>query len=153
MGPTARIISIGSKFGFWMLLLLSVASTGCYQATPNFVPTKEIAQMALSRALETWREGGAAGEIADSKPVIFVTDSNRKEAQKLIDFRILGETPGLSGRTYAVELELAYPSERLKAEYIVVGIDPLWIFRREDYELLMHWDHHMSEKYKSDNKK
>jgi len=153
MASPARIFSIGSKFGSWMLLLLSISSNGCYQATPNFVPTKEIAQMALSRALKTWREGGPAGEIVDSKPMIFVTDSNRKEAQKLIDFRILGETPGLSGRTYAVELELAYPSERLKAEYIVVGIDPLWIFRREDYELLMHWDHHMSEKYKTENKK
>ena len=136
-----------------MLLLLSLTSNGCYRATPNFVPTKELANTALSRALETWRQGGAVGEIAGSKPMIFVTDSNRKESQKLINFRILGETPGLSGRTYAVELELAHPSERLKAEYIVVGIDPLWIFRREDYELLMHWDHHMSEKYKTDNTK
>ena len=153
MASPARIFSIGSKFGSWILLLLSISSNGCYQATPNFVPTKEIAHMALSRALKTWRVGGPAGEIVDSKPMIFVTDSSRKEAQKLIDFRILGETPGLSGRTYAVELELAYPSERLKAEYIVVGIDPMWIFRREDYELLMHWDHHMSEKYKTENKK
>ena len=134
-------------------MLLIATSNGCYRATPNFVPAKELANTALSRALEAWRQGGTAGEIVGSKPMIFVTDSNRKESQKLINFRILGETPGLSGRTYAVELELAHPSERLKAEYIVVGIDPLWIFRREDYELLMHWDHHMSEKYKTDNTK
>jgi hypothetical protein len=134
-------------------MVCGLASTGCYRSTPNFVPSKDIAQTALTRALETWREGGVAGEIADSKPMIFVTDSNRKEAQRLVDFKILGETPGLSGRTYAVELELASPAERLKAEYIVVGIDPLWVFRREDYELLMHWDHHMSEKYNSDKKK
>jgi hypothetical protein len=153
MSSTERFHTIGSKFGSWTILLIGIMFTGCYQATPNFVPTQEIAQLSLSRALETWRDGGAAGEIAGSKPMIFVTDSNRKETQRLIAFRILGETPGLSGRTYAVELEVANPSERLKAEYIVVGIDPLWVFRREDYELLMHWDHHMSEKYESEKKK
>ena len=136
-----------------LLILLCATSCGCRGRNPNFVPTKEDARFALSCSLQAWREGKQVGEIAYSKPTIFVSDSNRKVGQKLIDFRILGETPGLSGRTYAVELELDFPSERKKAEYIVVGIDPLWVFRREDYELLMHWDHHMSQKFKQDNQK
>jgi hypothetical protein len=31
----------------------------------------------------------------------------------------------------------------LKVRYIVLGIDPLFVFRQEDFDLLMHWDHHM----------
>ncbi len=93
--------------------------------------------------MEAWQAGQSAGEIAGSKPAIHVTDNHRNRARELKEFKILGETPGRAGRTYAVELILGYPDEKTKTEYIVVGIDPLWVFRREDYELLMHWDHRM----------
>ena len=108
-----------------------------------FKPGTELAKTALIRALKDWQAGKPAGEIAGSKPLIHVTDTNRKPKQALDRFIILGETPGRSGRTYAVELSLKHPDEHLKTEYIVVGIDPLWVFRREDFELLMHWDHRM----------
>jgi hypothetical protein len=26
---------------------------------------------------------------------------------------------------------------------VVIGIDPLWVFRHEDYDLLLHWEHPM----------
>ena len=67
----------------------------------------------------------------------------RKPGQRLDQFKILGETPGQSGRTIAVKLELANPTENVKTEYIVVGIDPLWVFRREDFEMFIHWEHDM----------
>ena len=135
------------------MFIFIATSGGCHDRTQDFVPPSQTAQSALTRALETWQAGGTAGDVAGSKPAIYVTDTNRKAAQKLVQFRILGETHGLSGRTYAVDLQFESPPEHLKVEYIVVGIDPIWVFRREDYELLMHWDHHMSEKYQQDNKK
>ena len=131
---------------FWAIAIIGVASVlvcGCHDRTDDFMPRTELAEMALVRALEDWKSGKPAGEIPGSKPLIHVTDSNRNPNQTLDEFKILGETHGRSGRTYAVELSLKHPDEHLKTEYIVIGIDPLWVFRREDFELLMHWDHRM----------
>ncbi len=129
----------------WAACFALVASAGCGERLRNFVPEPDVAESALVRGLDLWREQGIAGEVPGTSPKVFVTDEGRVPSQKLIAYRILGETPGKSGRTYIVELELDEPSERLKTEYIIVGIDPIWVFRRDDYELFMHWDHHMPE--------
>ncbi len=131
--------------------IVSVSVVGCHDRAADFKPSNELGKNALSRALEEWRAGKPAGEIAGTKPVIHITDNNRNPKQSLEEFKILGETPGQSGRTYAVELSLKHPDEQIKTEYIVVGIDPLWVFRREDFELLMHWDHRMPKPSKETN--
>ena len=133
------VLSIAVLLGLSGLLYVR----GCRGEAKNFVPTSEVAQSAVKQALEAWQAGAVAGEIAGTKPAIVVTDVKRKPSQVLEHFKILGETPGRAGRTFAVQLQFSKPNESLKTEYIVVGIDPLWVFRREDYELLMHWDHHM----------
>ena len=114
---------------------------GCQGEVKNFVPKYEVAHSAVKQALDAWQAGAAAGEIAGTKPSIVVTDVKRKPSQVLEEFEILGETPGRAGRTFAVRLHLSKPIESIKTEYIVVGIDPLWVFRREDYELFLHWSH------------
>ncbi len=134
-----------------LICIVSISVYGCHDRTADFKPSNDLAEIALSRALEEWKAGKLAGEIAGTKPVIHVTDNNRNPKQSLEEFKILGETPGRSGRTYAVELSLKHPDEQIKTEYIVVGIDPLWVFRREDFELLMHWDHRMSKPAKETN--
>ena len=135
-----------ARFDFWAILLfgfVSVLVSGCHDRADDFKPTTQLAENALVRALEDWKSGNPAGKIAGSEPAIHVTDTNRTPKQALDKFKILGEKPGQSGRTFVVELSLKHPNEQLKTEYIVVGIDPLWVFRREDFELLMHWDHYM----------
>ena len=125
--------------------LATLAVLGCRDRTADFTPSPSIAESALRRTLEAWQAGHTGGEIAGSKPLIHVTDAERKPSQSLTNFKILGQTQMRSGRTYAVELALENPKETIKTEYVIVGIDPLWVFRREDYELLMHWDHRMPE--------
>ena len=135
-----------SLIEYWAIAIIGVAGVfvcGCHDRADDFKPRTELAEIALVRALEAWKSGKTAGEIAGTKPLIHVTDSNRNPMQALEKFKILGETPGRSGRTYAVELSLKHPDEDLKTEYVIVGVDPLWVFRREDFELLMHWDHRM----------
>jgi hypothetical protein len=129
----------------WAIVLgvVCVLVCGCRNRADDFKPAKELAENALLRALEDWKSGKPAGEIVGTKPLVHVTDTNRNPKQTLDQFKILGEKPGRSGRTFAVELSLKHPDQRLKTEYIVVGMDPLWVFRREDFELLMHWDHRM----------
>ncbi len=116
---------------------------GCADKTRSYTPSLSTAEQALKQGLEAWQAGQPAGEIAGSQPLIQVVDVGRKPGQTLSGYRILGETRGPSGRTFAVVLKLANPEEELKTQYIVVGIDPLWVFRQSDYELLSHWDHHM----------
>jgi len=116
---------------------------GCGDRTPNYTPSASVAEAAVRRALDAWQAGEAAGELPHTQPVIHVVDVGRKPGQTLAGYRLLGETRGPSGRTFAVTLNLVNPLEDLKTQYIVVGIDPLWVFRQEDYELLSHWDHHM----------
>ena len=131
-------------FALWLTIGgFSFGLTGCGDRIARFTPKPAIAQSALEKALEAWHVGMPAGEIADGSPAIFVTDNGRKAGQTLIRYEILGETASSAGRSFAVRLFLEKPNEQLKTEYLVVGIDPLWIFRREDYELLMHWDHRM----------
>jgi hypothetical protein len=123
--------------------ILVTAQCGCRPKVADYTPSPATAEDAVRRALDAWMAGQPAGEIPDSKPVIHVTDAGRNPGQTLESYKILGESHSSSGRTFVVNLQLANPSEALKTEYIVVGIDPLWVFRKDDYELLMHWDHHM----------
>lgn len=113
--------------------------------TRNYIPAAAVSEDAIRRTLETWKAGLPTGPIPETKPVIHVTDTGRKPGQILEAYTILGESRGTAGRSYAVTLNLANPAEVVKTKYLVVGIDPLWVFRQEDYELLMHWDHHMPE--------
>ena len=42
-----------------------------------------------------------------------------------------------------MKLKLSNPTAEKRERYVIVGIDPLWIFRQEDYDLLLHWEHQM----------
>ena len=46
-------------------------------------------------------------------------------------------------RAFAVRLSLENPPEVQVVRYLVVGNDPLWVFRQEDYEMISHWEHPM----------
>ena len=133
------------KFVVGAVVLLALTGLftvrGCQATAKNFVPPSEEAQAAVKQALEAWQAGAMSGEIAGTKPQVFVVDMSRKPNRRLERFEILGETPGRAGRMFAVQLQLTKPMESVKAEFVVVGIDPLWVFRREDYELFLHWDH------------
>jgi hypothetical protein len=122
---------------------LAACALGCENGTRSFTPSADSAESAVRSALEAWHAGRPVGEVPKTKPVVQVVDAGRKPGQTLTGYQILGEARGPSGRTFAVTLRLANPDEELKAQYIVIGIDPLWVFRQEDYELLAHWDHHM----------
>lgn len=126
-----------------LMLLFLLGIAGCGQTAKNYTPSVSVAEAALHKGLDAWVAGKPPGEIPEMSPAVHVIDAGRKPNQTLTSYRILGETRGPSGRTFAVVLTLANPDEELKAQYIVVGIDPLWVFRQEDYELLSHWDHHM----------
>jgi hypothetical protein len=135
--------TMSQRFACLWFAALMLVGAGCSDKTPNYTPSVADAESALKQGLDAWKAGLPSGEVAGTTPLVFVTDNGRKPDQVLADYRILGEAKGPSGRTFVVVLNLQNPDEELKTQYIVVGIDPLWVFRQEDYELLTHWDHLM----------
>jgi hypothetical protein len=64
-----------------------------------------------------------------------------------VGFEVLGPIDLGVGRGFTVRLDLAPEQEGQPAEqvvrYVVFGVDPLWVFRLEDYERISHWEHAM----------
>jgi hypothetical protein len=110
--------------------------------TSQFVPSVSQAEGALRDVFESWKKDVPPGIIPGTSPAVHVTDTYRKPGEKLVDYRILGEVP--SERKRCIAVELRYEPERAeRVRFLVVGIDPLWVFREEDGQNLAHWEHNM----------
>jgi hypothetical protein len=127
--------------GYLIAATTALLSAGCSPDASRYTPTPTVAQEALRAALEEWQKGQPAGPVTTYKVPIQVADSLRRPGQKLKSFDILGEVSQDGGRMFQVRLKFAEPEAEEKVQFIVVGIDPLWIFRREDYDMVTHWEH------------
>jgi hypothetical protein len=129
-------------------LTLSACTAGCTSRPGNaerYVPEPAIARAAVEAALNEWQLGRPPGEIKGLSPAVQVVDTHRKAGQQLEKFEILGEVGGDAGRCISVRVALADPHEELRIRFIVIGINPLWVFRDEDFTMLTHWDHPMTD--------
>jgi hypothetical protein len=119
--------------------------SGC-EATPApipIVPDEAKGRQAIEALMATWKEGHPTGSVEPTSPRIQVVDTHRKPGQRLVGFEILSQSADSRVRTFSVRLVLIKPEERPIVRFLVVGIDPILVFRQEDYELLMHWEHQM----------
>ncbi len=67
-------------------------------------------------------------------------DQQRRPGQRLRAFSVLGDSESESGRRFLVRLSLADPDESILAAYYVFGQDPVWVYRSEDLDMIMHWE-------------
>lgn len=135
------------RFGFFYLAVavFGLLFTGCgSQRNEDFIPSEEQARTTLEIALKAWAEGDANHLVAGAKPAIMVSDGHRTPGRTLKKYEILGSVPGEAPRCIAVRMTLENPSAEIRERYVVVGIDPIWIIRYEDYEMLTHWSHPMT---------
>ena len=58
---------------------------------------------------------------------------------------LIGEVSTDAARGFAARLTLEKPDEEPVVRFLAIGIDPLWVFRQEDYELFSHWMHPMDQ--------
>jgi hypothetical protein len=128
----------------WCRLCLAalglLAGAGCAgRGLPTrFVPTAAKAERALAAALDAWKEGQEPRSVDGAK--VHVADTHRKPGQRLQRYVILGEVPGDGPRCFAVRLSLESPQEEARVRYVVFGLDPLWVYRHEDFLMLAHWE-------------
>jgi hypothetical protein len=123
-----------------LLLLACGAGCGAPRGYERYVPPSDAARRALQAALDAWRDGGGPEALAARSPGVVVVDNQRRPGQALRGYEVLGELPGDGPRRFAVRLRLDDPPAEEKARFLVVGVDPLWVFRQEDYDMLAHWE-------------
>jgi hypothetical protein len=128
----------------WLLALV-----GCWGCGPRgyerYVPAEEAARQALEASLQAWQAGQPPGRVDGPGVTVRVVDRHRRAGQRLTGYTVLGETAGDGPRCLAVRLRFEDPPEEQKARFVVLGIDPLWVYRYEDYQALAHWECRMDD--------
>ena len=129
-------------------VILSATPLACdsrrTETPPAFLPTWTEARQALDWALATWRDSANPPRQINSSSVQFI-DQQRQPGERLSTYEILARTEVENARQFTVRLTLADdPTPRL-VRYIVIGREPIWVFRLEDYDLISHWEHKMDE--------
>jgi hypothetical protein len=127
--------------------LLAVAVLGCERTPPDesrrYVPEAAPARAALAAVLEGWKAGRVGEKLSAGGRGVEVVDSLRRSGRPLRGFEILGEVATDRARGFAVRLDLDRPEEEQATRYLVIGLEPLWVFRQEDYDMISHWEHAM----------
>jgi hypothetical protein len=118
------------------LLLLTACSKG--KKVEDFTPPSDKAHKALEAALTYLKDGNPPGAVPGTTPQVQLVDTKLKVGQ-LKGFEILGEdSPNPESsvpRYFKVRLIPAKGSSQ-EVRYVVIGIDPLWVYRDEDYRSL-----------------
>lgn len=127
-------------------VLVTAVVVGCGgpgQRNSDFVPTEDAARSALEAYLRAWTQGDTNPTIAGTHPTVAVSDTLRTGGRTLVRYEILGAVPADAPRCFAVRLTLDRPAADLRERYVVVGLDPIWVWRYEDYVMITHWEHRM----------
>jgi hypothetical protein len=128
--------------------LTLVIGSSCGPSSPpdraSHLPTAEAAGQAVETALRAWQESpDVERTVTAIRPIMFV-DQQQPPGQRLIKFNILGESPGHEGyRRFRVKLFLEHPGESIVVSYNVFGQGPIWVYRAEDLDMIMHMDKSM----------
>ena len=117
----------------FFIYALAFCLIGCQsKSVENYKPASETSRKAIENALNHWKAGNSHGPITGLTPPINVFDARWQTGSKLESFEILDEVKGKQAPCFRVKLKLAGKKEET-TEYLVVGIDPLLVFRDVDY--------------------
>ncbi len=98
-------------------------------------PTGDAARAALDAALTAWSKGAKPGEVPGTEPKVMVHDTPWSQGQQLASFEILKEDEGAAAeKQFTVRLTLSKPERTEETRYHVLGVNPLMVFRDEDYQ-------------------
>jgi hypothetical protein len=137
------------------LAILLSAGLGCSrkQRNEDFVPREDAAHAALQAYLHAWSSGSTTQAVPDTSPPVMAVDEIRLKGRTLRGHKILGQIPADAPMCFAVQLSLGDPVEEVRERYVVVGLDPLWVWRYDDYLMMTHWSHPMPDEKKSQQPK
>jgi hypothetical protein len=114
-------------------------------ATPGFMPSWVEARQSLEAALTAWRDSPSPLPSTLSTRSVQFVDKRRRPNQRLLAYEILGQLDIENARQFTVRLTLEGEESPQLVKYNIVGRDPVWVFRLEDYEMFSHWEHDMDQ--------
>jgi hypothetical protein len=117
-----------------LLPCVLLALTGCGRGTERYIPPEQVSRRALEAALTAWQDGRPPGEVASGPPAVRVVDSKWTAGQKISKFEILDEDAGQVPVAFSVRLTPKGAGKEQVVRYVVVGRDPLWVYREDDYK-------------------
>ena len=116
---------------------------GCHREPKSgyerYIAPAESVRAHVTRAMEGWLKGLSPGESGSAQPEVHFVDQTRRADQKLARYEILGEVPAENARAFAVRVRYDGADEPEIVRFVALGIDPMWIFRWQDYENI--WNH------------
>jgi hypothetical protein len=122
------------------------ANSGAGTGYERYIPPEETARGALDAVLSAWKGGQRFGRVATGAVPVEVVDAQWMAGERLQDFAILGEVPGNGPRCFAVRLQLESRREPLRTRFVVFGLDPLWVYRHDDFDMMAHMEHPSDDK-------
>jgi hypothetical protein len=114
--------------------LLAVCAGCSSKSTDKFIPSETQAREALEAALTAWKDGKQPGLIEGTPIPVHAVDSQWQTGKKkLTAYEIVAQEPGEGPPLFSVSLTIQGSSQPTVVRYYVVGKDPLWVYREEDY--------------------
>lgn len=124
------------RFSFVLVFLTGIM--GCGNDTAP-LPKADVARGSLEAGLTAWKEGRPASSLTDGKPAIDFVDYQWKAGKKLSAFTIGADETAEGTHAIAVGLTIDGQPEK-QVQYMVLGLDPVHIFRDEDYARTLNMD-------------
>jgi len=115
-------------------LLLALFTVGCGgESHERYIPPSEKARAAVEAVLSAWKAGEPLMTVTANDVSVDLFDARRQAGQKLEDFKIVEEVAGGEPPAFKATLRFAGKAAEEETTYLVIGIDPLNVFRAEDY--------------------
>jgi hypothetical protein len=115
-----------------ILLFAGLALAGCGRSESEYLPTASGAKEAVQKALDAWKSAKPYGTVPDAKPQISVFEARWQQGKQLESFEVGEPLAGENPPKVPVKMKLSGEAEEID-HYVVVGIDPLNVFREADY--------------------
>jgi hypothetical protein len=136
---TLETKSVGIFVGgmFVGCIVVCLAAGGCGKTgQASYIPSEAAGKQALEIALAGWQSGKPMALIeSEGTAAVQPQDSDWRSGKKLVRFSIANEIPTTEGpKKFAVQLTLAGQPKPIETVYLVVGRDPIWVFRDSDYQ-------------------
>ena len=104
------------------------------------LPSTDASRRALRASLDAWKAGKAASTLSSEKPSIEVVDFEWKAGKVLTEYVIGDQAPGQGTQTFSATLTLKGEPAVKGVQYMVLGLDPIRIYRDEDFTRALNMD-------------
>jgi hypothetical protein len=126
IGQRGRLVAL------WLVALL-LGPFGCGpRGDERYIPSDDTARKALETVLTNLEHGRPAG-AGTGAPVLQLVDTRWKPGQQLARHKIVKEESEEGHTVFSVLLVLKGGQREQLVRYVVVGVDPLWVYREEDF--------------------